>query len=126
MQRNAKTNVVNVTRVVPAGLKFPDVGFLYIPLDSLGNVVEPKKALTLECWKYTGERRQHLYVASSFQYAMMRMPEGDTTYLLGDVFKTLDDADAGIKWLSEVHRHPAGDIGCPKFIVERIVKGNAA
>lgn len=126
MQRPAKTNVVNVTRVVPAGLKFPEIGFLYIPLDSLGNVVEPKKALTLECWKYTGERRQHLYVASSFQYAMMRMPEGDTTYLVGDVFQSINDSNAGIKWLSEVHRHPEGDIGCPKFTIQRIVKETAA
>lgn len=122
----AKTNVVNVTRIIPAGLKFPEIGFLYIPVDTLGNVVEPKKALMLECWKYTGERRQHLYVVSSLKYAMMRLPEGGDMLLVGDVFSFIDDSDAGIKWLTEVHRHPEGDIGCPKFYLSRVNKEQAA
>ena len=123
----AQTNVVKLARVSDDAYRFTQFEFLYIPLDSLGNVVQPNKALILECWKHTGERRQHLYTASTLKFATMRMFGSDEFNLLNDVFTKINDPDTGIQWLTQVHRHPKGDIGCPKYTFPpRTIKEQAA
>jgi len=126
MDTYAKTNVVNVSRELPVVEKPGDMAFLYIPVDSLGMAVEPKRAIRLECWKHTGIRRAILYVADSLKYAMVRMGDDAHLHLFSQAFPLVDSND-GIEWLTQIHRHVAGDIHMPKFqFIKPLTLGNAS
>ncbi|MNG12829.1 hypothetical protein D3C84_964640 [compost metagenome] len=114
MSSYAKTNVVNISRGLSVIDKPGDLAFLYIPVNSLGMAVEPKRALRLECWKHTGIRREILYVADSLKYAMVRKDHEAHLHLFGPTFELMDSND-GIEWLTQIHRHVEGDIHLPKF-----------
>lgn len=114
MDSYAKTNVVSISRTLPTIEKPDDLAFLYIPVNNLGMAVEPKKALRLECWKHTGERRQILYVCDSLKYAMVRKDDEAHLHLFSLTFPLMESND-GIAWLTQIHRHVEGDIHLPKF-----------
>jgi hypothetical protein len=90
------------------------MAFLYIPVNTLGTAVEPKRAVRLECWKHTGERRAVLYVADSLKYAMVRKADDTHVHLFSQTFPLID-SNEGIEWLTQIHRHVEGDIHLPKF-----------
>jgi hypothetical protein len=113
MEFRAKTNVVNVMRGAPVVVQVADVSFLYLPVDQLGSAVEPKRAIRLECWRYTGERRQNLYVADSLKHALIRKDADEHYHLLYETFPLL--GDQGIPWLTCIHRCVEGDVQLPKF-----------
>ena len=114
MNSYAKTNVVSISRGLPTIEKPCDLAFLYIPVDSLGLAVEPKKALRLECWKHTGVRREILYVADNLKFAMVRKDDETHLHLFTLSFPLMNSND-GIEWLTQIHRHVEGDIHLPKF-----------
>lgn len=114
MNSYAKTNVVSISRGSPAIEKPGDVAFLYIPVNTLGLAVEPKRAIRLECWKHTGVRREILYVADSLKYAMCRKGDDTHLHLFSQTFQLMDSND-GVEWLTQIHRHVEGDIHLPKY-----------
>jgi hypothetical protein len=113
MNTYAKTNVVNISRELPVVNTPSDLAFLYIPVNAMGMAVEPKRAVRLECWKHTNERRKILYVADSLKYAMVRKAEDEHVHLLSHAFTLMEPN--GVQWLTEIHRHVSGDIHLPKF-----------
>lgn len=113
MNSYAKTNVVSISRVLPVVTQASDLAYLYIPVNTLGVAVEPKRAVRLECWKHTGVRREILYVCDNLKYAMVRKEDDTHVYLLSHTFTLL--GDEGVTWLTQIHRHVEGDIHLPKF-----------
>lgn len=126
MNSYAKTNVVSISRKFPTVEKSCDLTFLYIPVNNLGMAVEPKRATRLECWKHTGVRREILYVADSLKFALVRKDDEAHLHLFTLSFPLMNSND-GIEWLTQIHRHVAGDIHMPKFqFIKSPALGNAS
>lgn len=125
MSTYAKTNVVSVSRELPVMTEASGLDFLYIPVNSMGMAVEPKRAIRLECWKHTGVRREILYVCDSLKYALTRKEDDAHVHLLSRSF--IHKSNEQIEWLTQIHRHVAGDIHMPKFqFIKSPSLGNAS
>lgn len=125
MNTYARTNVVSVSRELPVITETSGLDFLYIPVNTLGTAVEPKRAVRLECWKHTGERRKILYVCDSLKYALTRKADDTHLHLLSRSF--IHKSNECIEWLTQIHRHVEGDIHLPKFqFIKSPSLGNAS
>lgn len=110
-----KTNVVSISRNSPTATHYREFSKLYIPVDAFGDPVAGKKSIRLECWRYTGVRRERLAIASTLKHALVRQGDEEHVYLMSESFKAF--GTHGIQWLTELVRDPVSDIHLPKFTI---------
>jgi hypothetical protein len=101
-----------------------DDTLLYIPLNSIMQIVHPKKAIKLECWRYVEDgAKQHLPVIFDRENAgglTLALVKSNSTKRFGSFYRSsLEVPGERIRnWALRMHRAPELDIARFVFTVK--------